>query len=173
MNKRFRLTTTRLILRDFKKSDNFNNYFEVLTDKNNYLAVDHGSVIKKDIFLKTQNYKGVLVAIFLKNNKENIGTIGLSEINKEYSSCNIGILTHNKFKKKGYAYESMSKIIRYCHSKLNINEIYLWVQFKNLDAIKLYKKLGFLVSKPKRNYLRVKPKPYVKEVFMVKIKNLR
>ena len=79
----------------------------------------------------------------------------------------------NKFQKKGYAFESMSKIVRYCHSKLNINEIYLWVQFKNLDAIKLYKKLGFLVSKPKRNYLHVKPKPYVKEVFMVKIKNLR
>ena len=173
MNKRFRLTTTRLILRNFKKSDNLIDYFEVLTNKKSYLALDHSGTQKKNIFLKTQNYKGVLVAIFLKNNKENIGTIGLSEINKKYSSCNIGILTYNKFQKKGYAFESMSKIVRYCHSKLNINEIYLWVQFKNLDAIKLYKKLGFLVSKPKRNYLRVKPKPYVKEVFMVKIKNLR
>ena len=71
MNKRFRLNTTRLILRNFKKSDNFNNYFEMIRKQSkNNLAVDHSATQEKDIFLKTQNYKGVLVAIFLKNNQE-------------------------------------------------------------------------------------------------------
>ena len=170
MNKRFRLNTTRLILRNFKKSDDFINYFEILTKRSNkYLAIDHSNIKIKDIFLKTQNYKGILVGIFLKNNKENIGTIGLSSFNKKYSSCNIGILTHVRYQRKGYSLEAMRKIIRYCHSKLKVSEIYLWVQIKNLKAIKLYKKLGFSVSKSKKkHYFRVKPKKVVKELFMLK-----
>ena len=153
MNKRFRLNTTRLILRNFKKSDNFNNYFEMIRKQSkNNLAVDHSATQKKDIFFKIKNYEGILMAIFLKDKKHNIGTIGISAINNKNLSCNIGILLHDNFLGKGYAYESMARAIDYCHLKLNINIIYLFVKKNNLDAIKLYEKLGFLISKKKKIY---------------------
>lgn len=169
MSQKVRFTTKRLILRNFKKNDNFTNYYEMLTKQSKkYLAINHTEIKKKDIFLKIKSYEGILVGIFLKSKNSNIGTIGLSAINKKYSSCNIGILLHNKFQRKGYAIESMKKIIKYCHIKLNINEIYLWVKKNNLDAIKLYKKLGFLVSKTKKkHYLHVSFKNQP-ELFMIK-----
>ena len=129
MTIRHKFFSKRLVIRNFKKNDDFNNYFEMIKKQSkNYLAINHTKIKKKDIFLKIKNYQGILFAIFLKNNKVNIGTIGVSAINEKYLSCNIGILIHNKFHKKGYAFEAMQKTIHYCHSKLNINEIYLWVK---------------------------------------------
>ena len=171
MSIKFKLTTKRLFLRNFREKDDFSNYFEMLKKQSKkYLAVNHHETKKKDIFLKIKDYEGILVAIFLKDKKVNIGTVGLSAVNKKNSSCNIGILIHNKYKRRGYAFEAMERVIKYSHLKLDIKNIYLWVKKNNLDAINLYKKLGFNISKSKKKYSqRVKFKQPV--LFMLKKKN--
>ena len=168
MSIKFKLTTKRLFLRNFREKDDFSNYFEMLKKQSKkYLAVNHHETKKKDIFLKIKDYEGILVAIFLKDKKVNIGTVGLSAVNKKIFMHTILIIINIK---EGYAFEAMEITIKYCHIKLDIKNVYLCIKKDNLDAINLYKKLGFNISKSKKKYSqRVKFKQPV--LFMLKKKN--
>lgn len=65
-----------------------------------------------------------------------------------------GVLTYEKFKKKGYAFLMLKNLLNYLKEK-GMERVTLEVFSKNIPAIKLYKKLGFKV-KEKIDYYYLK-----------------
>tara|TARA_B110000003_G_C16479237_1_gene468880 strand:+ start:109 stop:606 length:498 start_codon:yes stop_codon:yes gene_type:complete len=85
-------------------------------------------------------------AIFIKNKNKHIGNIKIDPIDSKLKSGEYGIMIGDKSEwGNGYAYEASDFIIKYCFSKLELNQIKLGVIKENLHAVRLYKKLGFKI----------------------------
>lgn len=88
--------------------------------------------------------KNIRLAICLKENNQHIGNVNLTSINwinrnAEYS---IMIGDINQWG-KGIGNEATHLILKYAFEELNLNRIYLTVREDNINAIKLYSKIGF------------------------------
>ena len=73
-----------------------------------------------------------------------IGTIGLSDIDRQNSRAEYGILigepdAHGK----GYGREASELILRYAFAELELHRVYLHVFADNVAAIRLYERAGF------------------------------
>jgi RimJ/RimL family protein N-acetyltransferase len=87
-------------------------------------------------------------AIHLKDTKKHIGNIKIDPINLETNSGEYGILMGDKEHwGKGYAKEASFRIIRHCFEVLNLSKITLGVIEDNVNAVMLYKKMGFTIDK--------------------------
>ena len=132
---------------------------------NKFLESGGDYTLKKlEAFLIEQEIKKKYMwAIHIKKTNQHIGnikidpnvTLGPLEFRKNCGQ--LGILIGEKSKwGNGYAYESSKRIIDFCFEKLDLKRIVLGVKKANLNAIKLYKNLGFEFFK-KKQY----PKIYV------------
>jgi ribosomal-protein-alanine N-acetyltransferase len=91
-------------------------------------------------------------AIHLKESKKHIGNIKIDPINLNTNSGEYGILMGDKTNwGKGYAKEASLKIIEYCFNNLKLSKITLGVIDDNINAVKLYKKIGFKVNEVKKD----------------------
>lgn len=82
--------------------------------------------------------------IIKKEDKKKIGTIGLSCIDYRNQKAEYGILIGEKQERgRGYAREASIAIISYGIAELNLHKIGLSVFSDNIDAINLYRRLGF------------------------------
>lgn len=91
-------------------------------------------------------------AIHLKNSKKHIGNIKIDPLNVETNSGEYGILLGDKQSwGKGYAKEASFTIINYCFEKLKLSKITLGVIEDNINAVVLYKKMGFTIDEVKTN----------------------
>jgi|LSQX01.3.fsa_nt_gb RimJ/RimL family protein N-acetyltransferase len=125
---------------------------------------------KKWILEKLEEKDSVRFAIIVDN--EYVGNIQLTNI-KEYDTAEYHIFIGNKnYWNKGVAYLATAQIILYSKEILFLKTIYLTVNTKNIAAIKVYEKLGFIISaKDEDTFLMVLPlgqshKPIV-SVFMM------
>ena len=83
-------------------------------------------------------------AIYLKGSKH-IGNIKIDPINLDTGVGEYGILIGDKNEwGKGYAKEASQIVIDFCFNILNLKKIELGVKIENINAIKLYKKMGFV-----------------------------
>jgi RimJ/RimL family protein N-acetyltransferase len=79
-----------------------------------------------------------------KADQKKIGTIGLSGIDYKNQKAEYGILIGEKQERgKGYAQEASRAIMAYGFFDLNLQKIKLNVFADNIQAVSLYKKLGF------------------------------
>lgn len=88
---------------------------------------------------------GYLMGIFLKDINEHIGNIKLEPviINSE-KTYGIGLLIGEKqYWNKGIGTEAVTLMLDYAFYTLEIPEVILAVKEGNINAIKLYEKLGF------------------------------
>ena len=91
-------------------------------------------------------------AIHLKETEKHIGNIKIDPIDLENNSGEYGILMGDKDNwGKGYGKEASLRIIKYCFEELNLNQITLGVIDANINAVKLYEKIGFKVDELKKN----------------------
>jgi RimJ/RimL family protein N-acetyltransferase len=91
-------------------------------------------------------------AIHLKSSKKHIGNIKIDPINIETNSGEYGILMGDKSNwGKGYAKETSNTIINYCFGELKLSKITLGVIEDNINAVMLYKKIGFTIDEVKNN----------------------
>lgn len=95
----------------------------------------------------------------------NIGYIRLSNYSEQNKNIYIGMDLHEKYRGKGYSYESYKKFIPYIFEKLNLNKISLEVLENNTRAINLYKKLGFILEGVKREEV-YKNYEYINSIIM-------
>jgi len=95
---------------------------------------------------KMQNKK--MFMICLHEDDSPIGTIALENIDFTNQSLEIGnvLVGAPDCKGRGYGQESLSVLIEYCFSELNMNRVYLHVFSCNDSAIRIYEKCGFLVE---------------------------
>ena len=91
-------------------------------------------------------------AIHLKSSNKHIGNIKIDPINEELNSGEYGILMGDCLNwGKGYAKEATLRIIRYCFEDLGLSKITLGVIQDNINAVKLYEKIGFTIDEVKKN----------------------
>lgn len=91
-------------------------------------------------------------AIHLKGSNKHIGNIKIDPINLEDNSGEYGILMGDKTEwGKGYAKEASLTILNYCFEKLKLSKVTLGVVEENINAVSLYKKIGFVTKELRMN----------------------
>jgi RimJ/RimL family protein N-acetyltransferase len=86
-------------------------------------------------------------AIHLKGSNKHIGNIKIDPINNEANAGEYGILIGDKTSwGKGYAKEASIRILKYCFEELKLTTITLGVIEDNVNAVRLYKNMGFKVD---------------------------
>ena len=147
------LETERLILSSVTLADCSENYLSWLndTDVNMYLEsgfYQHNMQVLVDFVNGyLSNKKAVFLVIRLKENNKHIGNIKIDKINYIHRNCEYGIMMGDKTEwGKGYAKEASIAIINYAFEELGLNKVNLGVIDSNDVAVKLYKKIGFVVE---------------------------
>ena len=99
-----------------------------------------------------KNKKNILFwAIHLKDSNKHIGNIKIDPIDYEDNSGEYGILMGDKTNwGMGYSKEASLAIINYCFKELKLSKLHLGVIEDNINAVMLYKKMGFVIDKVKR-----------------------
>jgi RimJ/RimL family protein N-acetyltransferase len=87
----------------------------------------------------------LLFGIFLNGiSAEFIGTLKVQPIDFLKRIAWVGIMIGNpEFRGRGYGREAMQEVLNYLFNALKLDEVFLGVDLKNLDAVSLYKTLGF------------------------------
>ena len=87
--------------------------------------------------------------------KETIGTVDLFDFDPVHERAGLGILIANQENRmKGFAYESLSILIRYSFETLHLHQLYCNISNDNQASLNLFKKLGFVEIGIKRDWLR-------------------
>lgn len=151
------LESKRLILRPLTLNHLSLEYVDWMNDidVNRYLESGGDYTIAKlESFLKEQEKKNILFwAIHLKKTNKHIGNIKIDPIDKGENSGEYGIMMGDKFEwGKGYAKEASLAVIKFCFEKLNLIQITLGVVEDNINALMLYKKIGFKLEKVIMNH---------------------
>ena len=91
-------------------------------------------------------------AIHLKNSNKHIGNIKIDPIDLKLNSGEYGVLMGDTLNwGKGYAKEASIRIIEYCFEELKLSKITLGVIQDNVNAVKLYEKIGFTIDEVKKD----------------------
>ncbi len=86
---------------------------------------------------------------------ETIGCIDLFDFDPNHLRAGVGILIAAKSnRKKGYASEALSILIKYCFQSLNLNQLFCNIAVDNKSSILLFQKYGFLVVGTKKQWIR-------------------
>lgn len=92
-------------------------------------------------------------AIHLKSSKKHIGNIKIDPINKETNIGDYGILIGDKSNwRKGYSKEATLRILDYSFNEIKLSKIKLGVIEDNVNALNLYKKIGFKTDEIKKEF---------------------
>ena len=92
----------------------------------------------QDIFTAKQ------LRLMIEKNNTAIGTIELFDFDPVNLRCGIGIwIVDEENRRKGYAKESLTLIIKYAFSNLHLNQIYCNISSRNQASINLFGSLDF------------------------------
>lgn len=110
--------------------------------------------------------KQLRLMITSNDSKETVGIIDLFEFDPQHERCGIGIYIHEKFQNKGYAFESIALIKKYCFQTLFLKQIYVLVSEKNTVSLSLFEKSGFEKTALKKSWNKVGQNSYENVWFM-------
>jgi RimJ/RimL family protein N-acetyltransferase len=83
-----------------------------------------------------------------------VGLIGLLNIDRNTKDAELYIcLGDEKFKGKGIAQNAIDLLIKNAHKEFGLEKIYLYTEVENIQAQKLFEKVGFVQRKLIRNDL--------------------
>jgi len=86
---------------------------------------------------------------------ETIGTVDLFDFDPVHERAGMGILIANQENRmKGFAYESLTILIRYAFETLHLHQLYCNISNDNVASLNLFAKLGFQQIGVKRDWLR-------------------
>ncbi len=105
---------------------------------------------QKDIYLDEQLRLIICINSPLKKgDKGVVGCIDLFNFNEPNLTAGIGILIDKKYRKKGYASDALSLLIKYSFEMLNLNQLHCNISEENKASIKLFQKHKFKITKKK------------------------
>ena len=148
------LTSERLIFKRLSPEHISESYLSWLNDPEIYKYLETRGNYSMDMLKDyvDEQYKNNVYfwAIYLKDLEKHIGNIKIDPINLNTNSGEYGILMGDKTNwGKGYAKEASLSIINYCFEELKLSKITLGVIEDNINAVALYKKLGFIIDEVK------------------------
>jgi ribosomal-protein-alanine N-acetyltransferase len=150
------LESGRLIFKRLSQEHVSNDYVSWINDPEVNMYLETRGNYTLDLlksYIEEQYKKDIYFwAIHLKESNKHIGNIKIDPINLNTNSGEYGILVGDKTNwGKGYAKEASLKIIEYCFNNLKLSKITLGVVDDNINAVKLYKKIGFKVNEVKKD----------------------
>jgi len=87
--------------------------------------------------------------------KKTIGTIDIFDFDPYHKRAGLGILiADEEERKKGYATMSLKGLISYCFSTLQLHQIYCNILSNNNESMELFKKLGFIETGKKKEWIK-------------------
>lgn len=114
----------------------FLHYEEKFTEKGTYQWLQK---IKEDI-TRDEN----VIVVRDESREKAIGIIGLFNIDLKNRKAGFYItIGDSSYQGKGFAYKATIKFLRECFQKYPLEKIYLYTDFENERAIRLYEKVGF------------------------------
>lgn len=142
--------TERLIIRPITLNDK-NEIFEYRCDKetNKYQGWIPEKMENVEAFIvKTSKEINevdtwVQFVIIEKHTQKIIGDLGLHFFDKENKQVEIGCTLHKDFQNKGYATESVKRVMAYLFNDLHKHRIITSMDPDNQNAIRLVEKIGF------------------------------
>lgn len=148
------LESDRLVYKRLSPNHVSTQYLSWLNDSkvNVYLEIPDNYTMEMLKDYVDEQYKNEIYfwAIHIKSSNKHIGNIKIDPINKELNAGEYGILIgdHSSWG-KGYAKEASKTIINYCFKILKLSKITLGVVEDNLNAVALYKNIGFSIDEVK------------------------
>lgn len=94
---------------------------------------------KHDIFTDKQ----LRLMITLKETGECVGAIDLYDFDPLHRRAGVGILTDDKYRRKGYAWAALLLLEDYAFQFLNLKQLYAIIPMKNSNSIRLFTKAGY------------------------------
>jgi|LauGreSuBDMM15SN_2_FD.fasta_scaffold59330_2 ribosomal-protein-alanine N-acetyltransferase len=154
-----KVDSQRLLLRSLDpKSDNLSHYLSWMRDVENNLFIES---VKRDMTLrelqsyisdKNRSESALLLGIFEKSSKMHIGNVKL-ELNCSRQDACLGMLIGSReMRGKSFGYDAIKLLADFAKNEYSLISIYLGVDIKNIAAVKLYEKLGFI---PENTYKEV------------------
>lgn len=147
MIRNFRLKKDSLIVRELCSKDATFEYLNFIKNTNQFILSKRQSTnlyeLRKYILKNRYNKKNILLGIFY--NEEHIGNIRIHDIENGHGI--LGVVINDKYTGQNIFGKSLDLIQQHLKIKLNINKIYLGVDVRNHNAIKAFKKNGFVKEK--------------------------
>jgi diamine N-acetyltransferase len=101
--------------------------------------------------------------IELASDKKAIGAIDIFDFDPFHKRAGLGILiADEKERRKGYATMALKALVSYCFSTLQLHQLYCNILSNNCESIDLFKKLGFVQSGVKKDWIKT-PEGWVDE----------
>lgn len=87
--------------------------------------------------------------------KKTIGTIDLFEFDPFHKRAGVGILIADEaFRKKGFATMSLTCLINYCFTTLQMHQLYCNILSNNTESVVLFEKCGFVRTGLKKDWVQ-------------------
>jgi len=84
-----------------------------------------------------------------------IGTIDIFDFDPFHKRAGVGILIANEqYRRKGYATMALKCLINYCFNTLLLHQLHCSILSNNSESIDLFKKVGFIQSGIKKEWIR-------------------
>ena len=151
MKKNVRLEGEKVVLRRISEGDVTQRYLDFLNDKDVTKFLDAGrkkhSIDNLKFYVKEKISKKdcIFLAVIDTESGLHIGNVKIEPIDYDNRKAVIGIMIGDKnFWGKGYGTEAMRTTVKFCFQDLNLNRVTLGVNADNIQAIKAYKKVGFV-----------------------------
>ena len=123
---------------DYLKWFKFKTELSFIENKNVHSLTNLKNFVKKN-----QDKDSIIIGVFNKNNKH-IGNIKFDKINRNYSSCYLGIIIGDKrYRGKGYSKNIIFGAIQLLKKNFNISHVYLGVNQNNMRARISFFNAGF------------------------------
>ena len=152
------LKSETIYLRPITLNDVNDNYLSWLHDDEVMMGIATSGYnlenLKKYVIERIENPEIAFFAICSNENNEHIGNVKIDFHDKKASVSELGLLIGNKnYWGKGVGYEACKLAIDYGFYKMNLRKIYLAVYENNLNAKRLYEKLGFKLEGTLRKHV--------------------
>ncbi len=152
------LKTENIYLRPINTEDVNSNYLSWLHDNEVMQGIATSGYtldnLKSYVEERLSNSDVAFFAICSRDTNEHIGNIKIDFHDKKANVSELGLLIGNKnYWGKGIGYEACKLAINYGFNTMNLRKIYLAVYENNLNAKKLYEKIGFKLEGTLRKHV--------------------
>ncbi|WP_234445726.1 GNAT family N-acetyltransferase [Carboxylicivirga marina] len=100
--------------------------------------------------------KQLRLIIELEVSKQVVGMIDLFDFDAFHQRGGVGIIIHQDYRQKGYAFEALQLFTQYCFNNLALNQLYANISINNNASIALFEKIGFERIGIKRKWRKTK-----------------
>lgn len=84
-----------------------------------------------------------------------VGTIDLFDIDAFNGRAGVGVLIYDKKdRRRGYADDAISTLIKYCFMVLNLHQLYCNIPTSNRESLGLFKSKGFIIIGVKKEWTK-------------------